>query len=176
MHCEICGSVRKRTAHWNLTSKHHLPFPFEPRSDIHRNECCKQVSEAWKCGVRGIGQVAKLPAARADVRLTRAFGSGTVRQRACRRQGREGGLEMTVKEVTVREQQRRRMKHENGEGQMKRYDMRTANTLWHACTRCLYATQRNCVRKMCATRSVYTSRRTHSSCHYVGDFVVPLPS
>ena len=34
----------------------------------------------WFCGVRGIGQVAKLLAARAEVRLTRAFGSGTVRQ------------------------------------------------------------------------------------------------
>ena len=33
------------------------------------------------CGVRGIGQVAKLPAARAEVRLTGAFASGTVRQR-----------------------------------------------------------------------------------------------
>ena len=51
------------------------------------------------CGVRGIGQVAKLPAARAEVRLTRTFGSGTVRQRLCRQ---ECGLE-----VTVREQQRR---------------------------------------------------------------------
>ena len=40
------------------------------------------------CGVRVIGQVAKLLAARAEVRLTRAFGSGTVRQgsRGCRSQ------------------------------------------------------------------------------------------
>ena len=58
------------------------------------------------CGVRGIGQAAKLLAARAEVRWTRAFGSGTVRQGRCRQ---ERGVE-----VTVREQQRRRMKHDNG--------------------------------------------------------------
>ena len=57
---------------------------------------------------------------RSCVRLIRAFGSGTVWQRLCRQ---ECGLE-----VTVREQQRRRMKHENGEGEMERCDMRTANT------------------------------------------------
>ena len=45
-------------------------------------------------GVRRIGQVAKLPAARAELRQTRAFGSGTVLQGRCRRQGREGGLEV----------------------------------------------------------------------------------
>ena len=77
--------------------------------------------------------MAKLLAARAEVRLTRACESGTVRQGRCRR---ERGVE-----VTVREQQRRRMKHENGEGEMERHDMRTANTLSHACTRCPYATQ-----------------------------------
>ena len=49
------------------------------------------------CGVRGIGQVANLPAARAEVRLTRAFGSGTVRQGRCRCQGLEGGLEVTFR-------------------------------------------------------------------------------
>ena len=64
-----------------------------------------------RCGVRRIGQVAKLPAA-AEVRLTRAFGSGTVGQGRGRRQGRESGLELAV-----REQQGRRMKHENGEGE-----------------------------------------------------------
>ena len=58
------------------------------------------------CGVRGIGQVAKLLAARAEVRFTRAFGSGTVRQGRCRQ---ERGVE-----VTVREQHGRLMKHENG--------------------------------------------------------------
>ena len=29
------------------------------------------------------------------------------------------------------------MKHENGEGEMERYDMRAANTLSQACARCL---------------------------------------
>ena len=88
-----------------------------------------------RCGVRRIGQVAKLPAARAEVRLTRAFESGTVGQGRCRRQGRE-----SVLEVAVREQQGRRMEHENGEREMERFDMRNANTLSHACARCLYAT------------------------------------
>ena len=37
------------------------------------------------------------------------------------------------------------MKQENGEGETERYDMITANTLSHACTRCLYVkTRRNC--------------------------------
>ena len=94
----------------------------------------------------GIGQVAKLLAARAEVRLTCAFRSGTVRRRRCRR---ECGLE-----VTVREQQGRRMKHEDREGETERYDMRTADTLSHACTRCLYVTRRNCVRKMCVRHGV----------------------
>ena len=47
------------------------------------------------CGVRGIGQGAKLLAPRAEVRLTRAFGSGTVRQARCRR---KRGVEVTVRE------------------------------------------------------------------------------
>ena len=98
-------------------------------------------------GVRRIGQVAKLPAARAEVRLIRAFGSGEVWHRMCRQ---ECGLE-----VTVREQQRRRMKHKNGEGEMERYDMHTANTLSHACS-CLYVTQRKVQRKCaCDTECVY---------------------
>ena len=58
--------------------------------------------------MRGIGQEAKLLATRAEVRLTRAFGAGTVRQGRCRR---ERGVE-----VTVRVQQGRRMKHEKGQG------------------------------------------------------------
>ena len=57
------------------------------------------------CGVRGIGQVAKLLGARAEVRLTRAFGSERARRRRC---GRERGVY-----VTVREQQRWRVKHED---------------------------------------------------------------
>ena len=107
-----------------------------------------------------IGQVAKLLAARAEVRLTRALGSGTVRQGKCRR---ERGVE-----VTVREQQGRRMKHENGEGEMEKYDMRTANTLSHACS-CLYVTQGKSAKKMCVRHRVCVhTRRTHRSCHYVG--------
>ena len=98
------------------------------------------------CVETGLGRVAKLLGARAEVRLTRAFGSGTVRRRRCRR---EGGLEMTV-----RDKQGRRMTHENGEGEMERYDMRTASTLSHACTRCPHVTQRNCVRKMCVRHGV----------------------
>ena len=124
------------------------------------------------CGVRGIGQVAKLLAARAEVRLTRAFGSGTVRQ------GR--GIQVRSVEETVREHQRRRMKHENGEGEMERYDMRTANTLSHACTRSLYATQGKCVRKMCVRHGVCTLAvatmwvRIPETKKKSSDFVVPL--
>ena len=50
------------------------------------------------------------------------------------------------------------MQHENGEGEMERCDMRTANTLSH----CVYAMSVRHARKMCqknvrATRSVCTS-------------------
>ena len=100
------------------------------------------------CGVRGIGQVPKLLAARAELRLVRAFGSGTVRQGRCRR---ERGVE-----VTVREQQGWWVKHEKGVGEMVRYDMRTANTLSHACS-CLCVTQgKKCKENVRATRSVCT--------------------
>ena len=110
------------------------------------------------CGVCGIGRVAKLPAARAGVRLTGAFSSGTVRQGRCRRQGREGGLE-----VTVREQQGRRMEKVRMEKvRMERCDMRTANTLSHACTRCLYATQGKGVRKMCVRHGVCVHPASHT--------------
>ena len=103
--------------------------------------------------MRGIGQVAKLPAARAEVRLTRAFVSGTVRQGRCRRQSREGGLEVTVRE--------RRMKYENGEGEMERCDTRTANTS-HARTRCLYATQGKCVRTVRVRHGVCVHLPSHT--------------
>ena len=79
------------------------------------------------CGVRGVGQVAKLLGARAEMRTRR------------RRCGRERGVE-----VTVREQQGRRMKYESGEGEMEICDMHTANTLSHACARCPFVAQRKC--------------------------------
>ena len=50
------------------------------------------------CGVRRIGQVAKLFGARAEVRLAGAFGWETDRQGSRRSQGRKGGLEVTVRE------------------------------------------------------------------------------
>ena len=106
------------------------------------------------CGVRGIGLVAKLPAARAEVRLTCAFGSGRVRQGRCRRQSREGGLE-----VTVREQQGRRMKHENGEGEMEKYDMRTANTL-RACH--VRTPRKENVSEMCVRHGVCVHSPSHT--------------
>ena len=116
------------------------------------------------CVVRGVGQLAKLLAARAEFRLTRAFGSGTIRQGSRGRRSRESDLEATVKK-----QQGKRMKHENGEGEMERYDMRTANTLSHACTRCLYSTQRKCVRKMCVRHGMCVQDRA-------GTFRMKLPS
>ena len=48
------------------------------------------------------------------------------------------------------------MKHEKGVGDMVRYDMSTANTLSHACVRCLYATQGMCQNNESATWSVFT--------------------
>ena len=56
----------------------------------------------------------------------------------CRRQGREGGLE-----VTIREQQGRRMKHENGESEP-----------------CVYAMSVRHARKMCQKKA----RATRSAC------------
>ena len=75
------------------------------------------------CVRTGHGQVAKLLGARADVRLTRAFGSGKARQESRGRQSRESGLE-----VTVREQQGQSVTHENGEGEMEMCDMRMQQT------------------------------------------------
>ena len=75
------------------------------------------------CGRTRRGRVAKLLGARAEVRLTRAFGSGEARQGSRGRQSREGGLE-----VTVREQQGRSVTHENGEGEMEMCDMRMQQT------------------------------------------------
>ena len=46
-------------------------------TDQHKSQCYTT------CGVRRIGQVARLFGARAEVRLTGAFGSGTVRQGSC---------------------------------------------------------------------------------------------
>ena len=61
--------------------------------------------------------------------------------------------------MTVRKQQGRLMKRENGEGEMERCDMRTANTLSHACTRCRHAAQgKMCQKNARATRSVSTKR------------------
>ena len=75
------------------------------------------------CGRTRRGRVAKLLGARAEVRLTRAFGSGEAWQGSRGRQSREGGLE-----VTVREQQGRRVTHGNGEGEMEMCDMRMQQT------------------------------------------------
>ena len=47
------------------------------------------------CGVRRIGQVVRLLDAHAEVRLTRVFGLGTVRQRRYRQ---ERSVEVTVRE------------------------------------------------------------------------------
>ena len=134
------------------------------RVTVHRSDLV-ELFGLMTCGVRGIGQVAKLLAARAEVRLTCAFGSGEVLQGTRGRRSREGGLD-----VTVREPQGRRMKHENGEGETERYDLRTANTLSHACTRCLYVTQTNCVRKMCVRHGMCvhggrpSCKRRHWNC------------
>ena len=70
----------------------------------------------WTCGVRGIGQVAKVLDARADTGLTRAFGSGRARQGSRGRQSREGGLK-----VTVKEQQRWRVRYEEREREEARW-------------------------------------------------------
>ena len=145
------------------------------------NQRCHKKSDALeKCGVRGIGQVAKLPAARVGSALDPCFRIGEVRQRLCRE---ECGLE-----VTMREQQRRRMKHEKREGEMERHDTRTANTLSHACMRCLYTNARKkCQKNVRATRSVCTLPVAHTAVATTwvrnpetkkksSDFEVPLPS
>ena len=88
----------------------------------------------------------------------------------------------------VREQQGRRMKHDNREGEVERCDMRTANTSSHARTRCLYATQGKCVRKMCVRHEAFgtptvelheaadtTWVRNPETKKKSSDFVIPLP-
>ena len=107
------------------------------------------------CGVRGSGRVAKLLAAHAEVRQTSDFRSGTFRRR---RRRRECGVK-----VTVREQQGRRMKHEKGEGEMERCDMRTAKHLEpyvHAMS--VRHAQKLCQKNVRETRSVCTPPVTHT--------------
>ena len=88
----------------------------------------------------GLGQVAKLLGARAEVRLTRAFRSGKARQGSRGRQSREGGLQ-----VTVTEQQGRRVKHESGEGEMEMCDMRRQQTLFrHLSRACVFTRMKMC--------------------------------
>ena len=99
------------------------------------------------CRVRGIGHIAKNFGARAEVRLTRSFGSGRARRRRC---GRERGVE-----VTVREQHRRRMKHESGEGETEICDMRMQQTFSQTLEPCVYAMSVRHVKKMCVRQSVH---------------------
>ena len=124
------------------------------------------------CGVRGIGQVAKLPSARAEVRLSRALGSGKARRRRC---GRERGVE-----VTAGEQQGWRKKHENRESEMEMCDMHTANTFSRARTRCLHVTQRKSAKKMCVRHGVCVHRVAHTvvaaTCVRNSEFENPQPS
>ena len=53
------------------------------------------------------------------------------------------------------------MKHENGEGELERYDMRTANTLSHACS-CLYVTQGKSAEKRCVRHGVCVPHPSHT--------------
>ena len=76
------------------------------RVTVHRNGFLELLG-LITCGVRGIGQVAILLAARVGVRMTRAFGSGKARESS----GPAG--------FAVRKQQGR-VRHENGEGEMER--------------------------------------------------------
>ena len=85
------------------------------------------------CVKTGLGKIAKLFGARAGVRLSCAFRIGKIRQESRGRQSREGGLE-----VTIREQQGRRVKHENGESEMEINDMRMQQTFLRTLEPCLY--------------------------------------
>ena len=49
----------------------------------------------------------------------------------------------------VREQQRWRVKHQKGEGEMKRHDMHSATSLFHILEPCVYAMSVRHAEKMC---------------------------
>ena len=136
------------------------PQPLTVKQRLHLDE--KVEGEKSSVGTReahrvecvGSARKPNFPAARAEVRLTRAFGSGTVRQGRCRR---ERGVE-----VTVREQQGRWMIHENGEGEM---EMKHAHC--KHLEPCVYAMSVRHARKMCqknvrATRSECTPPVAHT--------------
>ena len=122
------------------------------------------------CEEDGLGQVAKLLVLLKSA-LDPRFWVGKVRQEDVDECVGEVGLE-----VTVQEQQGRRVKHEKGEGEVKRDDMRTQTT-FHVLEPCVCVTgmkmcevpsERAVRRKMCVQHvSVCTPRRTHSSCYYV---------
>ena len=118
------------------------------------------------CGVRGIGQVAKLLGARAEVRMSCAFRTGKHRQESRGRQSREGGLE-----VTVREQQG--MEGETWEWRRRDGDQRHAHatnlftTLSRACvcTRKKMCGDKMCVMWLCK-RCVQKHVRATGECVY----------
>ena len=70
-----------------------VPIVDRRQETMHRSDLV-ELFGLMTCGVRRIGQTVKLLGARAEVRLIRAFGSGTVRQRRCRR---ERGVEVIVR-------------------------------------------------------------------------------
>ena len=107
------------------------------------------------CEVRGLGQVAKLLAARVGVRMPRAFGAGKARESSG-----PAGLALRKKQGRVR--------HEDGEGKMDRKDKHSANTLMRKlepmCVRAVCVTRRENVRA--TAECVQTLRPTHGSRYY----------
>ena len=79
---------------------------------MERTQCFELCNLSFRscifCEVRGIDPADKLRVAREEVRLIRAFGSGTVRKGKCRRERGD--------EVAVRERQGRRMRCAGAEG------------------------------------------------------------
>ena len=116
------------------------------------------------CGETRLGQVAKLHGARAEVRLTRAFGSGRPRQNGADRNvgkvvskwpcrnSKDGGWDL-------------RQRRWDGE---KRHEHAT-NLFKHLSHACVHTHEDVRATSEC----VYTLRRAHGSCYYLGAKLLP---
>ena len=117
---------------------------------VHRSSLVELLWAHNLCGGRTWpgSQVAKLLVARAEVRLTRALGSGKFGKTV-----RTGASVRLVSKRPCRNSRRRRVKYENGEGEMKRDDMRQT-PFFHDLEPCVCVTRM----KMCEVSADNTSK------------------
>ena len=106
-----------------------------------------------------LGQVGKHPGAREEVRLSCVLRTGTLGKDCADGKVEEDGLE-----VTVREQQGWRVKHENGEGEMEINDMRMQQTFFMTLSLDLEPCMCVHMHEKCEVCTVCAMRLMHALC------------